>query len=305
MRPLATLGAVCIAAVTMTACGLGPGPTPSAVSLTVTRDFGATPVPANGTLDAHGQETVMSLLMRNYRVKTEYAGGFVQSIDGHVGEPQASPPVAWFYYVNGVEAAQGADATNVASGDRIWWDLHPWGATESTPAVVGSFPEPFLSGLGGKRYPVRVECGAGAQTACQTIAAKLQKYGVPAAIAGLSEGSRPETLRILVGTVNELDYEGAVRSLADGPRSSGVYARLTPTSITTLNSAGKPVHVYGAGSGAIAATIQGNEPPVWIVAGIDAAGTQRAASDFDEPALRNHFALAVTPDGPQALPAAG
>ena len=305
MRLPATLGASCAAAVLLAGCGLGPGPTPGAVSLTVTRNFGAVTVPAKASLQAHGQETVMSLLSRNYPVKTEFGGGFVQSIDGLTGQPQASPPVAWFYYVNGIEAAKGAAATNVSGGDRIWWDLHAWGAAESTPAVVGSFPEPFLSGIGGKRYPVRVECAGTARQACQTVAAHLEHYAIPAALAGASGGARPETLRVLVGTVKELGYEGAVRSLASGPRASGVYVRMTPTELTTLNEQGKPVHVYGAGSGLIAATVQGAEPPVWIVAGTDAAGTERAADDFDEAALRSHFAVAVTAAGVQAVPSKG
>ncbi|HUA12750.1 MAG TPA: DUF4430 domain-containing protein [Solirubrobacteraceae bacterium] len=305
MRRWAALGAVCAAAVLLAGCGLGPGATPAAVTLTVTRNFGATAIKPRSPLQVKGQETVMSLLMRNYDVHTEYAGGFVQSIDGHAGAPQASPPVAWFYYVNGVEAPKGASATNVVSGDSIWWDLHQWGAAEGTPAVVGSFPEPFRNGIAGKRYPVRVECAPGAQQACQTVATSLQRYAIPAAVAGATGGSQPDTLRIIVGAVRELDYEGTVRSLESGPRVSGVYAWLTATSLTTLDEAGKAVARYGPGSGVIAATVQDGEPPVWIVAGTDAAGTERAAADFNEKALRDHFALAVTPAGSQALPVAG
>ena len=37
------------------------------------------------------------------------------------------------------------------------------------PAVVGSFPEPFLNGIGGKRLPVRVECTDVAGSACRTV----------------------------------------------------------------------------------------------------------------------------------------
>ena len=37
-------------------------------------------------------------------------------------------------------------------------DRHDWGATMRVPAVVGSYPEPFVHGAGGKRLPVRIEC---------------------------------------------------------------------------------------------------------------------------------------------------
>ncbi len=134
-------------------CGLGPGPTPGGISLSVTQDFGALPVGYAGSPHVSGQETVMSLLMRNYEVKTRYGGGFVESINGHAGGTQAGEPIDWFYYVNGVEAPKGAAETNVRTGDRIWWDLHDWSQTDSIPAVVGSYPRAVRGGIEGKRYP--------------------------------------------------------------------------------------------------------------------------------------------------------
>ena len=82
----------------------------------------------------------------------------MQSINGLSGGEEGGQPVDWFYYVNGVQATKGAAATDVHPGDQIWWDRHDWSQAEDIPAVVGSFPEPFLNGFGGKRYPVRVEC---------------------------------------------------------------------------------------------------------------------------------------------------
>ena len=158
-RAIAASGALC-AATALSACGLGAGPAPGAVQLSVTQDFGARAVPREASLKVSGQETVMSLLMRNYRVSTRYGGGFVQSIDGQAGGDTGAHPVDWFYYVNGVQAPKGAAATDVDRGDHIWWDRHDWSQTEEVPAVVGSYPEPFLDGFGGKRYPLRVECAA-------------------------------------------------------------------------------------------------------------------------------------------------
>ena len=54
-------------------------------------------------------------------------------------------------------AIQGAASTKVHPGDHIWWDRHDWSQTDHVPAVVGSFPEPFLNGLGGKRLPIDPE----------------------------------------------------------------------------------------------------------------------------------------------------
>ena len=146
-------------AATLAGCGLGAGKAPGGVQLTVTRDFGAHVLGRAGAPQVKGAETVMSLLVRNEKVTTKYGGGFVEDINGLSGGQEAGgDPLDWFYYVNGIEAPKGAAATNVHPGDHVWWDLHDWSQTDDVPAVVGSFPEPFLNGVEGKRLPVRVEC---------------------------------------------------------------------------------------------------------------------------------------------------
>ncbi len=139
------------------------------MQLLVTRDFGSAALRSWSAPQVRGEETVMSLLARNATVATRFGGGFVQSIDGLAGGQHDGSSVDWFYYVNGVEAAKGAAATNVHPGDHIWWDWHDWDATDEIPAVVGSFPEPFLNGIGGKRLPVRVECADAGGYACRTV----------------------------------------------------------------------------------------------------------------------------------------
>ena len=157
LAPAAALGGAL--SILLAGCGLGAGTPPRGVQLTVSENFGAR-VLDSGPVRVAGQETVMRLLIRNARVTTRFGGGFVQSIDGLSGEPESAQPLAWFYYVNGVEAGKGAAATEVHDGDHIWWDRHDWSQAEATPAVVGSYPEPFLDGYGGKRYPVRIACAS-------------------------------------------------------------------------------------------------------------------------------------------------
>ncbi len=91
----------------------------------------------------------MRLLQRNApKVTTRYGGSFVQSIDGISGGGSGGTS-DWFFYVNGIEADKGATSIKVHQGDRIWWDYRDWGVTDDIPAVVGSFPEPFLHGVDG------------------------------------------------------------------------------------------------------------------------------------------------------------
>src|ERR1700685_3229599 len=184
-----------LTAVVAAGCGLGAGPAPTAVSMTVTRNFGATVVRSFTAPQVKGQETVMSLLMRNATVSTRYGGGFVQSINGLSGGQEAGEPVDWFYFVNGVEASKGAADTNVHPGDHIWWDRHDWSVTDHIPAVVGSFPEPFLNGIAGKRLPLRVECAVVAGYACRTVTARLRAIGAPAEIAAIGSGGGGGTHR--------------------------------------------------------------------------------------------------------------
>jgi hypothetical protein len=291
----------------LSGCGLGAGAAPQGVKLTVTREFGSVEVHHSGALQVRGQETAMSLLMRNYAVQTQFGGGFVQSIDGLSGGTHDGAPVAWFYFVNGIEAPKGAAATTVPAGSRVWWDLRDWSATENVAAVVGSFPQPFLSGYQGKRLPVRVECTAEATTACGTVSSKLEHYGVPAAIGGVASGELPDTLRVLVGTDAALSTEGVIRSLAEGPHASGVYAHLSGGTLTALRPSGAPATQFGAGTGLIAAVSQDfNGPPAWVITGTDLAGVERAANALGESSLRNHFAVAVPADGGVvALPEVG
>jgi hypothetical protein len=293
-----------LAAAALAGCGLGAGPAPSAVQLAVTRDFGASPLPHAGALKISGQETAMSLLIRNYSVSTRYGGGFVQSVDGLAGGQEAGRPVDWFYYVNGVEASKGAADTNVHPGDHIWWDRHDWSQTDHIPAVVGSFPEPFLNGIEGKRLPVRIECAVVSGIACRTIAERMRALNIPAAIAGVGIGGAAATLRVLVGPWSNVVGDLDARSIGDGPRASGVYARFSPggRTLTLLDQGGAATRTLSAGAGLVAATRREGDAPVWVVTGTDEAGVTLAARAFNESSLRDRFAVALTAGETLALP---
>jgi hypothetical protein len=297
---LAALAAVPLAAVPLAGCGLGAGPTPSGVRLDVTRDFGATSLYSLRTPNSHGEETVMSLLQRNATVATRYGGGFVESIDGRSGGHEGGQPIDWFYYVNGVQAPKGAADTNVHPGDRVWWDLHDWSQTEEVPAVVGSFPEPFLNGIDGERLPVRVECAEPAGGTCRTVTAHLRAAGVISGLAALGPaGEEPDTLRLLVGTWSQVSGDPGARALERGPAASGVYARpaASGSSIALLDAQGATVRTLTGSAGLIAATRYTEQDPEWLITGTDSAGVQLAASHLGEAALHDRFAVALTQAG--------
>lgn len=285
-------------------CGLGAGKTPSGVQLTVTSDFGARPVQAWSAPHMSGEETVMSLLMRNARVGTSDGGSFVESIDGRSSEQTEGEPVGWFYFVNGVLAPKGAAETAVHSGDRIWWDLHDWSQSEEVPAVVGSFPAPFTTGLDGRRLPVRVECAPPGSAACTEVGERLRTLGVQETVTALGPAPTARTLRVLVGAWTAIGHAPSVRTIEQGPRASGVYARFSSSgrTLTLLDERGHQARTLAAGAGLVAATGGGGGAPAWVVTGTDEAGVLRAAGAFAASELHDHFALALTPGGAR-LPA--
>ena len=288
--PFVVIAAVVTAAIAG-GCGLGAGKGTSDVSVTVTRSFGSQPVGSITRKQLPGSETVMRMLQRSFKVTTRFGGGFVQSIDGISGTASRRD---WFYYVNGIEAKVGAASTAVHRGDRIWWDLHDWTATDDVPAVVGSFPEPFVHGSNGRRLPTTLECAPDVPDACKEVAAELKAAGVPAATQLLGTGSGTDSLAVLVGTWRDVHGTFAGILIAHGPSASGVYARFTAgNSLQLLDPHGQPVRTLGAGAGLVAATAQGSSSPTWLVIGADAAGVSAAADALTPKRLTNHFALAV------------
>ena len=296
---------VSVQALAITGCGLGAGKGTSNVSLTVTKGFGTTQVATTTARHVPGSETVMRMLERSFRIGTRYGGGFVESINGLSGN---SSRLDWFYYVNGIEASKGAASTAVHRGDRIWWDLHDWSATDSVPAVVGSFPEPFVHGSGGRRLPTVIECAPDASAACSQVAAELKAVGVPVARQLLGTGSGTDSLAVLVGTWRDMHGVIAASLIDKGPSSSGVYARFTGangSSLQLLDPHGNAVRTLGAGAGLVAATRDQVSEPTWLITGTDLAGVSAAASALTPARLRDRFALAVAGGADLPVPVRG
>jgi hypothetical protein len=247
----------------------------------------------------------MRLLQRNAEVKTRYGGGFVQSINGLAGGRERGRPVDWFYYVNGIEAEEGAADRDVDDGDQVWWDRRDWGAAQRVPAVVGSFPEPFRTGSEGRRRPVRIECSDVQSKACDVVYQRFTDLKIVAARGGLGTSGGDETLRVLVGSWAELrDLDRVAETLADGPKVSGVFARFEAGGrrLVTLDSRGRDRRTLGPGTGLIAAGRDGDFPPTWLVTGTDAAGVEAAVLALDESALEGKYALAVSEERGLPLP---
>jgi uncharacterized protein DUF4430 len=284
-------------------CGLGAGErtVDKEVRLQVTRDFGRTFLESAKTRKIPEGETVMRFMQRRFEVETRYGGGFVQTIEGLPGD--SAHKADWFYYVNGVEASDGAAAHRIHPGDQIWWDRHNWSGAMRIPAVVGSFPEPFLSGVDGKRLPVRVDCAPQSGRVCDEVSKRLQAAGVKAAAqAAIGQGAGAQVLRVVVGPWSEVRRDPTASILEKGPAASGVFARPHGDAIDLLDQNGKVAHTLTDAGGLVAATRFEDQQPTWFVTGTDDAGVDAAASAFEEGVLKNRFAVAVENGLSEPLP---
>lgn len=299
--------AVALCATAAAGCGLGPGKEEGDVSLTVTRGYGGQ-VLLQKQDSIHESDTVLRVLDRNADISTRFGGGFVQSIDGLSGGQSGGKSSDWFFYVNGIESPIGSAQYDLSGGDRIWWDYRDWTAAMRVPAVVGSWPEPFVHGFQGDHWPAVVSCRS-ALAVCGEVATKLRDAGAQLPAQPVTQGGKPSvpsgSIEVDVGPWKRIRQGATAGLLAESPDRSGVFARFVGVGgplLDVLNQQGQPAGSIGRGGGLIAALRDGDGPPTWVITGTDAKGVAAAAALLG-PALRNHYALATQPGaGPIGVP---
>jgi hypothetical protein len=290
-------------------CTVGPDQGSGQARLAVTSDFGAKPIlrATEDSLPAH--ETAMRFLQRNANVATRYGGRFVQEVNGLRSRNSGGRRQDWFYYVNGIEADVGAAEHDVHPGDRVWWDYRDWTTAMRVPAVVGSYPEPFIHGSEGKRFPVRIDCANSADEICNGLADRLSKTEIIPSKTALGAPAGKQLLRLVVGVWADVRSDAAARQIEEGPGKSGVFARAVRTPggyrFDLLDPEGQPVESLSRGGGLVAAVRFEEQQPTWVVTGTDVAGLDRAAQLLTEKDLRDRYAVATSGVSPIALPVQG
>ena len=291
------------ATLALAGCGLEANGGSGGAKLTITHAFGSEAVGTHFQRDLAGGETVKQLLERSYAVRTGPGGRVVESIGGAASNGRG---LEWSFWVNGIAPVRSARIAPVDHGDQVWWDLHDSVAASSIPAVVGSYPEPFTTGIGGRRLPTVLACAPDVQRACGVVARALTHAGVKVADQLLGGGSGSDSLAVVVGTFRDLRGVIAAQLLKGGPSQSGVYAQYAGDGGTALeldNPQGQVLRTVGRGAGLVAATEQpGLNEPAWLVTGTDPAGVSAAASALTPARLRDHLALAVVDGQDLALP---
>lgn len=297
--------ALLLAMAALAGCGLGPGKERGGdgATLRVTRDFGSRLLSASSVRKVREDGTVMRLLRSKNDVRTRFGGRFVQAIDGLSGRG-ATGSSDWFFYVNGLEADVGAGEYELSPGDVVQWDYRDWRNTMDVRAIVGAFPEPFLHGIEGKRRPVRVECEDAGSHACGEVKATLRGMGVPAAGATLGASGAEKSIRVVVAAWHSARALPTARVIEQGPRRSGVFARFRDGGrrLELLDGGGRVVRADGPDTGLVAAVRPRDDALLWLVTGGGRRGVDNAAAAFRRRALRDAFAVAAPPAGPEKLP---
>jgi Domain of unknown function (DUF4430) len=303
MRRIAALVA---AALLLGGCGIGPGEEHEGGAVVrVTRDFGHREIDAASTDTLRDDETVMRLMQSKFDVETRYGGRFVESIDGLEG----TGPLRmedWFFFVNGVESEVGAAEYELSAGDRVQWDYRSWETAMRVPAIVGAFPEPFRTGLNGRRRPVRVECDDVNADPCRDAKDALERVHVPVSGSSLGAPGTEQVTRLVVARWPEARIVRGGSTLEEGPGVNGIFARFSKDgrSLDLLDDQGEAVRTVHAGDGTalIAALRPRADELVWLVTALDEQGLAAGVRALRADKLRDAFAVAVTGRTVEKLP---
>jgi hypothetical protein len=306
-----------IASGLLTGCGQSDEE-PRGARILVTTDQGTKSVLDQANVPVEDGETVLDAVQRAADVTLGADGRTVESIDGAT----ATGDRAWSFWVNGVEIRNGGlkagedinlqqrpvvetpQTAQVHDGDTVWFDLRTDPDVGRPRGVVGTFPEPFLHGFEGQRWPVRVECAEPRSTECRAVRDVLVGYGIPAVSNRLRTSYNPESTRISVGVWTEVREDPAAQLAERGPRASGIYAVPTANGrrIALLDPAGKTVETLGPGTGLIFASRYRDETPSWAVTGTDVEGVRAAIEAWNADVLGRHYAVVVRGQQVTGLP---
>lgn len=281
-RSIAVL--VAVVALLATGCArVSDAPSDPRAELRVSAGFGAEQL-ATARIDAG--VSVMDAVRANTTVETAFGGGFVNAMHGR--RATLDPKRDWFYYVNGLAPGRGAGEQTVRSGDRIWWDYHRWGDGASAPAVVGSWPEPFVHGY--PETPGSVQADAPLDTV-------LRDAGAP-----VTTGE--SRWRVIVGAhVDLVQRDSAWARASADPWASGLPVAVADGTVAQLQPDGQTIRVVDGGRALAALVPAGTTPDdggaVFVVAGLDAAAARAAADRIArEPAvLAGRYAVVFDGDG--------
>jgi hypothetical protein len=310
---LVLLTGLCLGELTALAVGCRAGSQglaePVRMRVIATKDFGRELI-FDRTVTVEKRLTAQTLLGRV--TDFEMDGSYIVEFEGLRGNDR----VYWLYYVNGFMSNVFASGYNMRPGDVMQWDFHHWAGTRhGGSAIIGSFPEPFLHGFGGKVSHTIIAYGEGFSAEAEALFDRLGALGVQgislAHMAELTDRERSESNLILIG----LPQEEAMAQLNGAHVPLGLYVWFEEGRMIGGNWKFEPITEFPPGAGVIQATqnywnkhgIGACENAIFMVSGTDATGVQNAARALigcadailagGNSAIQNAFGAVITPEG--------
>lgn len=268
------------------------------VTLVVTRGFSSPPL-VQKKVTVKGR-SCMEILKRCARVETAYGGGFVVSINGIKGGKKDG---AWFYYVNGLMADVGADRYIPRSGDIVQWDYHPWTLSAWVSAIIGSYPQPFLSGGCQIFFSPEMD---GPSVRLTKGLKKLGIDNISQSPLGGKEIPAEGPPLVIIGTWDDLREVPWMKDIIKNRKKAGLFLDFGKSGMSVLNMNGKTVKTFSH-AGAIVALKLGygaSARALWIVTGTEEESVIRALELLMEHPQKIAFlsGAAVTEEGMWNVP---
>ena len=225
-------------------------------------------------------EDVLGLLGRYVKVETQY-GGFIKSINNRKSARVQGQQYDWFYYINGIAANSSAKAYKLNAIDRVFWDYHPWTGATFIPAIIGAYPEPFVSGFKGQNNGVLLLHTNSAKAEAQKLAGSLKKSGtekVEFKIISEEQIVKRNKPTIVIGLWRDLEKEENLKEISSRNIKGGIFAEFSENGFSFLDFKGNKIKTHNKAVAAIVATATGlGDPnPLWILTSLDETGLEQA-----------------------------
>lgn len=280
---------------------------PYHVNLIVTNNFGHNKMYSKN-VGLVKDEVGMELLFRNLNIQTAYGGGFVNSINGleskytfFSGADRKKED--WFYWVNGILAPIGVAEYKPVSGDVIWWDYHEWNTTMFIPAIIGSYPQPFKNGFGGKNPGTAIMYTDDFKNEAEKLKKSLLSQGVKSIDTipyNADDIEKPDKYIIVIGKWDDISQSSKkLKELNWKNKLEGTYVKFEGNNLEALSNTGKVVKSFKkAGAIYAASSGMGSTVPMWLVTGNDEAYVKKAVNvlTYKPQSIKNYFGAVITDD---------
>ncbi|MBI4431197.1 MAG: DUF4430 domain-containing protein [Candidatus Omnitrophica bacterium] len=256
------------------------------------------------------KQSVMDLLDAQLEIQTKFGGGYVSAIQAGHRTLEEGDGRHWFYYVNGILSSVGSQQYEVQPGDHIWWDFHGWQGERMVGAVIGAWPEPFVNGYGGEKFPTVIWANQEFKEDAERIASELRQSGADSvSVKDLTDTHAVDTensLPIYVGPWALLNETHGLSEIFQNGHRLGLFVKLENDKFIPLNWKGEAQDAVDS-AGAILALKPGMEKvnPLWLVTGTD-SDTTRLAVNFlirGEAGSSKFSGVIVTQEGAINVPA--